>query len=225
MRIALIRHGQTDWNARGLLQGTSDIPLNEAGRRQAMQAAARIAGQGYERVVSSPLGRAVETAQIIARELGLPTEIETIPDLIERHYGDGEGKPTKHPDGTWAVEEYGNKEPVARVAERGYQALEDIARSASAAGVTNVIAVSHGTTIRLTCDVIAGDELPSVNNATASVVVGEPGAWTLETYNNLPVVAAERLGYRGDAPLPEAVSDEIRERVDAEVEGETGRAA
>ena len=71
MRLELIRHGQTDWNSQDKLQGSSDVPLNDTGRGQALEAARVLAGAEWSAIVSSPLMRARETAQIIAAELGI----------------------------------------------------------------------------------------------------------------------------------------------------------
>ncbi|MFD1713498.1 histidine phosphatase family protein [Amnibacterium flavum] len=89
-RLELVRHGQTDWNLQGRIQGTSDIPLNDTGRRQAREAGQRLAAEHWDAIVSSPLSRALETAQIIAAEIGLD-DIEIIDDLRERSYGTAEG--------------------------------------------------------------------------------------------------------------------------------------
>ena len=92
-----VRHGQTDWNAQSRYQGQRDVPLNEAGRQQASrngqalrQLLPDIAKAQY---VSSPLGRARETMQIVRRELGLEPDLFMIDDrLKEVHYGTWEGQ-------------------------------------------------------------------------------------------------------------------------------------
>ena len=71
-----LRHGETDWNARGLSQGNVDVPLNALGLAQAREAAASLRGQGIRSVVASPLSRARDTAEIVADALGLPVETE-----------------------------------------------------------------------------------------------------------------------------------------------------
>lgn len=85
--IYIIRHGQTELNSRQALQGRSDHPLNEAGIRQAQQAAKMLQGISFAAVYSSPLSRAVQTAKIIAPQL------EPVIDerLIEMDYGPYEG--------------------------------------------------------------------------------------------------------------------------------------
>jgi probable phosphoglycerate mutase len=91
-RLAIIRHGQTDWNAERLIQGRTDIPLNDRGRAQALLAVEALREGGWVRVVSSNLRRAEETAEIIALALGLEPPM-THPGLTERDYGVAEGMP------------------------------------------------------------------------------------------------------------------------------------
>jgi uncharacterized phosphatase len=88
--FALIRHGQTDWNAQRRLQGSTDIPLNDVGRGQARDAAAVVSAYEWDVVVSSPLSRAAETADLIAAGLGLSV-CRRVPELSERSFGPAEG--------------------------------------------------------------------------------------------------------------------------------------
>jgi len=84
-----LRHGETDWNLQGLAQGRKDIPLNETGRRQAREAAASAIGLGIERIVTSPLGRAAETARTVGDAIGITPEDN--PGLMECSFGEQEG--------------------------------------------------------------------------------------------------------------------------------------
>ena len=91
-QLYLIRHGQTDWNLRAALQGRTDIPLNETGRRQALEAKERLASVKFDGVYSSPLQRAMETACLVS---GWPAEkICADQRLIEIAFGPYEGKDT-----------------------------------------------------------------------------------------------------------------------------------
>lgn len=86
MNIYLIRHGETDWNMQGRLQGREDIELNEIGRKQARESALALKDTGARIVLTSPLIRAVETAKIISEGLDDSTVIIE-EDLIERDFG------------------------------------------------------------------------------------------------------------------------------------------
>ena len=75
MRIYLIRHGQTDWNIQGKIQGSHDIPLNETGLRQAKLLAAGMESRPVKKIFSSTLKRAMATAEALADK----QEAEIIP--------------------------------------------------------------------------------------------------------------------------------------------------
>ena len=90
--IYMIRHGQTELNNRQVLQGRSDHPLNETGIRQAREAAERLKGISFSAVYTSPLCRAIQTAEIIA-----PALAPVVDDrLIEMDYGPYEGADLTH---------------------------------------------------------------------------------------------------------------------------------
>ena len=86
-----LRHGETDYNARGLSQGAIDIPLNDTGRAQAKAAAGLLAHRGIVSIVCSPMLRTRETAAIVNETLALPISYE--PDIREVIFGGMEGKP------------------------------------------------------------------------------------------------------------------------------------
>ena len=90
--IYIIRHGQTELNSRGVLQGRSDHALNETGIAQAREAAEKLRGISFSAVWSSPLVRALQTAQIIAP--GLTPNVDD--RLIEMDYGPYEGADLNH---------------------------------------------------------------------------------------------------------------------------------
>jgi len=90
--VCVTRHGETDWNVSGILQGWIDVPINDQGRRQAREMASSFAGSGFAAVWSSPLIRAGETAEIIAAALGLPPP-SVHEGIKERHFGAIQGVP------------------------------------------------------------------------------------------------------------------------------------
>lgn len=85
--IYFVRHGQTEWNRLGRMQGHIDIELNEEGKKQAQIVKEKLSGVKFDKVFSSPLKRAVETAQIISGQ-----DIVIDDRLIERFNGELEGK-------------------------------------------------------------------------------------------------------------------------------------
>ena len=93
--LIFVRHGETDWNRELRFQGQRDIPLNALGRRQAARNGRALAGILAERdwrLVSSPLGRCVETMRIVLDAAGQQERaFATDPILLEVHYGDWEG--------------------------------------------------------------------------------------------------------------------------------------
>lgn len=94
--LYLVRHGETDWNAEGRLQGGRDIPLNDVGRRQAAEAAGRLRDLGlpYDSLdyVCSPMSRARETMEILRAALGLRPDAYRVDNLLsEITFGDWEG--------------------------------------------------------------------------------------------------------------------------------------
>jgi probable phosphoglycerate mutase len=94
--IYMIRHGQTTWNAEKRLQGQTDVPMNDFGRQQVLDNARRlkhvIGDPARFRFVTSPIGRAVETMQIIRDVLGLPLAGYAVEDrLRELDYGEFSG--------------------------------------------------------------------------------------------------------------------------------------
>ena len=89
MKVFVTRHGQTSWNALGKIQGKTDIELNETGKNQARETGEAIKNEHIDIIISSPLKRAKETAQIINKNFN----VEIIDDerLMERGFGKSEG--------------------------------------------------------------------------------------------------------------------------------------
>jgi probable phosphoglycerate mutase len=88
-RFYFLRHGETDWNREGRYQGRSDIPLNATGIGQARAAATVLAAVKLDRIVASPLCRALKTAEIVAGQRGVP--MHTDAGLVERSFGSFDG--------------------------------------------------------------------------------------------------------------------------------------
>lgn len=175
MKLGFVRHGQTQWNLEGRLQGSSNIPLNDTGRVQAREAVDVLSGSGWEVVVSSPLDRARETAQIIADGLGLELG-PSYEMLIERGYGQGEGMVEAEALERWPGKIGGGIEPLESVVQRGHRAIEQI--MADYPG-KNVVVVCHGTIIRYTLSDIAGWQLETIRNGSVALL-GQDAAGKLQ---------------------------------------------
>ncbi|MFO1269776.1 MAG: histidine phosphatase family protein [Rubrivivax sp.] len=102
-RLVVLRHGETAWNAAQRIQGHTDEPLNERGRRQAERLAQALAGEGITHVYTSDLARARATAEAVARAAGL-AEVTAEPALRERAFGMFEGLTYAEVEARWPDE-------------------------------------------------------------------------------------------------------------------------
>ena len=211
-RIVLWRHGRTEWNAGQRFQGQSDVPLDEVGRRQADQAAQVLAGLPPDRIISSDLSRARETAEVLAALVGVDVALDerlretyagswqglTRAELEERHAADL---------ADWAAGSNvrpGGGETRLEVAERMVEGISAALRDLGA-GQTLVVA-THGGAARAATGALLGlphehwAALGVLSNCAWSVLVenvAHPGGqrhgppWRLQEYNagSLPAVA------------------------------------
>lgn len=183
--IALLRHGETAWNAQNLIQGRTDIPLNETGLDQAARAVEVLRVQEWHRVCTSPLQRAAETGRIIASGLEL-SHLEHRDDLIERDFGAAEGLPPGPLLDAVRVShgEYQNAETEHEVGSRGVETLE---RIHSLYTGENIIVVGHGSYLRCTLDRLLNIEAPRLNNVSLTLLRRHSGGWWAEVLNDEPV--------------------------------------
>jgi probable phosphoglycerate mutase len=177
LTLLLVRHGQSEWNAAGLMQGqTAHVPLTELGHQQAASAAAALAaltadGAGPGALLSSDLRRAVQTAEHCATATGLV--VRTSPALREQGYGVLEGRPSRElwdvvdwTDPHWSAE---GGESLAQLHDRVARFLGELRADPPAAVVA---LVTHGDTIRAAQAVVAGlgpDRLPAVTPHNGTV--------------------------------------------------------
>jgi uncharacterized phosphatase len=185
--VAFIRHGQTDWNRDDRMQGSSDIPLNDTGRAQALDAVEVLRESPWDVVVSSPLVRARETAEIIANALDLELGA-SYPELVERDYGPFEGANATECIAKYPGKDYPDAEPISSVVERGRTGLARV--SADHPG-RNVVIVCHGTIIRYTIASLAGHPVDGIHNGTVSELEHTGDTWRVLTVNGQPLMAAD----------------------------------
>ncbi len=203
-RLVLLRHGQTDWNVERRFQGQTDIGLNDVGRAQAAAAAPHVARERPDLIVSSPLGRALSTADHVAAQTG--QENVTDPRLVEINVGTWAGLTAdemqrRDPDFSRTSRSGGDfrrsatGETADEVGLRMRMALLDIACRFEGG---TVLVVSHGLAIRMGVGYLMGwgyeqtCQLGIMGNCGWSVLDHHPDrGWRLEAYNRqAPAVPA-----------------------------------
>ncbi|MCL2052839.1 MAG: histidine phosphatase family protein [Oscillospiraceae bacterium] len=151
MKIYAIRHGQTDWNSAGKIQGKTDIPLNQKGREQACEIAQTLLSSGIDTIISSPLKRAMETAEIVAGQLHIGGKIVSDERLSERDFGDFEGRFVKDVYNVPTLRKWSdnvvipNGESIRDTAKRVFECLDDVFLKYRG---RNILLVVHGHVIR-----------------------------------------------------------------------------
>jgi broad specificity phosphatase PhoE len=207
--LLLIRHGQSTANATGVWQGQMDFPLSDEGRWQARCVGKALASEHFDGLYTSPLARAFETAEIIAREAHFPGDIAPVEGLLERHGGLLEG--TTHTEREARNPELVKKflvlpeeerwklvraETDEEVLDRFERAISDI-RARHTAGA-RIVVVSHGGAMRAYLrDRFGPDVLPgAVRAPNASITriqwddAGSPRLIELSSTEHLPSGAA-----------------------------------
>jgi uncharacterized phosphatase len=180
--ICIIRHGETDWNSQGRLQGHEDTELNELGRAQAIQVASYFEAEPWDVIVSSPLKRAYETAQIIGSQLSI-SKIQIVDEIIERCYGSASGllyeeRRSRFPDGIPDQEDFEHLR---------LRAMVGLTKIANDFVGKRIIVVSHGGLINSILYSLSGSEFGSfttrLKNGSINKIIQMNNIWTVEFYN------------------------------------------
>jgi probable phosphoglycerate mutase len=194
-RFIVIRHGETQWNTESRIQGQRDSTLTAAGREQARALAERMAGEKFDVLVSSDLGRAFDTASAVAARCGL--EITRDERLRERSFGAGEGLTYDEIDKVYpnAFSRVREVDPDFTIPggesrrtfhERVRTAFEALAREH--AGRT-VVVVTHGGVLATFYRHVnnIGIEAPhrvAIANASYNALSHDGDSWTVETWGD-----------------------------------------
>jgi broad specificity phosphatase PhoE len=166
--LLLVRHAETDWNADGRLQGQTDRPLSDFGRRQAQRLAGEHEREEIEAIYSSDLSRTRETAEILGERLGLPVALD--PELREKDWGTWEGLTAVERD---RVEFVGESTEAHQ--ERMLRALRRISDRHPGSGC--VLVVTHGGSMRRVQTAALGLALPVVENCGRWLCACENGSF------------------------------------------------
>jgi len=190
-QLILVRHGETQHNVAGIAQGWGDSELSDRGRQQVARLAQRLKSLEIDAIYSSPLMRAMTTAETIARESGL--SVQTRDGLREMNYGRWEGqrflevrKNDEENYRRWISDESfacPDGESHAQVFDRVKSALGSIG------GAKRPVIVTHGTAIRIAATALL--ELPlsasrnfAQDNAAVNIFVRRSGHWVLKLWND-----------------------------------------
>lgn len=183
--IGLVRHGITEWNELGIAQGSSDIPLNNTGREQAIALSERLAAEEeWDLIVASDLERVRETAEIISDKLGLST-IHFDERLREMRGGKIEGTTEMERVSKWGTDWRSldlGQETREAVAERATAALQDIVKEHPG---KRVLVVSHGGLIGLTLKSLMPEQFKKtlLDNTSITILENLEDAWQCPLYN------------------------------------------
>jgi broad specificity phosphatase PhoE len=191
--FGLLRHGQTDWNINFLLQGITDVPMNQAGIEQVRLAAKFLRKDDWDLVLTSPLTRATQTAEILLDVLGFDVAIQD-DLLIERSFGQAEGLSYEQWKQKYSnLDEIPGGESKKQLLTRSKLLLDTV--SSKYAG-KRVLAVSHGALIRTLIAIASNHELPRdgerLSNASLNVVGHIENSWKIINYQLDP------LGHKAD---------------------------
>ncbi|WP_438351251.1 histidine phosphatase family protein [Paenibacillus sp. FA6] len=185
MRIGLIRHGITDWNALGKIQGQTDIPLNDEGREQAATLGERLRGESFtwDYVISSGLVRADETGSIIASILSIPM-MEPDKRLLERSFGQVEGLTAEQREKKWGTDwnqlDLG-QEKDEDIQVRGLAFLEDMWKKYPD---RNILVISHGAFLAQLYIAMYNDMYTErIGNLSLTILEKEDENWKPLLYN------------------------------------------
>lgn len=190
IKLTMVRHGETDWNSIGRLQGRMNIELNDTGKQQAFESSQVLKDSEWDNLLTSPQMRAKQTALIINEVLNL--DFVEMDEFMEMYFGDGEGllieerleKHGKNPI-------YPNQESVEDFYKRIDDGLNTIIESYKG---KNVVLATHGKVLNYILESVSKGELESGNigliNGSITTLIYDKGQWSIETFNEASHITA-----------------------------------
>lgn len=192
--LCLIRHGQTDWNLNHKLQGREDVPLNKIGKKQAFLTATHLQKYNWDLIITSPLKRSTETANIISNNLNIETIYE-MDEFVERDFGEASGLTKKEVKSRFfcgndsikfAFSEslIPNMETFDCLRNRSVYGIEEIARKYNN---KKIIVVTHGAVINVILSFISNGDIgtgkTNLSNACINIIKYIENNWKVEVLN------------------------------------------
>ncbi|MGG3670515.1 histidine phosphatase family protein [Bacillus nitratireducens] len=184
--LCLVRHGETEWNAIGKLQGHENIELNKNGKQQAERCGLYLREKQWDIIISSPLSRAKQTAEIINTYMLTSVNIIEMENFIERDYGMASGLTTEERTKMFPKRNYKNQEPRELLKSRIITGLNIILKKYPD---SNVILVTHSAVINTILALISNNEIGSgktkLFTACISSIYYHQEQWKIREYNKI----------------------------------------
>lgn len=195
-KIIVVRYGQTKWNVGQVFRGTADVPLNETGKKQAESLAQALSSYKIAAIYSSPLSRARETAEAVAKKQGLKFKISDL--LLDINYGKWQGLPHEEVAKKWPkIYKLWHEAPHQVKFPKG-ESLDDVRkrvekfleRAVLEHQRETIAAVSHRVAIKvLLCAALGIDNSHfwqlKQNTASFSIIEYESGVFSLACLNEI----------------------------------------
>ena len=180
-KISFVRHGETEWNALGKIQGQTDIPLNKKGIQQAKECGVFVGQSPWDVLITSPLKRAKQTAEEINQHIKL--DIIDMAEFMEKYFGDAEGmtkedRLKKYPD-----RNYLNQEETTDLISRVMAGIHKIHNNHQG---LNVLVVAHGGVINaILAELSVGkvSEKTELINGGITTISMRQNQWIIEQIN------------------------------------------
>lgn len=183
-RITFVRHGETEWNALGKIQGQTDIPLNEQGIKQALECGQELKKNSWDHLITSPMKRAKQTAELINQELGL--ELIEMGQFKEKYFGEVEGMEKDERFKKFPDRNYPNQEPTLDLHNRIMDGLEAIHGHFQN---KKVVVVAHGGVINAILSVLSnhkvGSGITDLTNGGITTIHFKNGKWDIKQINQI----------------------------------------
>lgn len=185
--ICIVRHGETDWNAAKRVQGREDIELNENGRRQASGLASRLEGMHWDVIISSPLKRAAETAQIIRQTIKAGSIIVN-EKFIERDFGKASGMTYGQWKDAFPDQHIPGREVDDELEKRVYEGLAEVVEKYTG---RKIVLVTHGAVINSLLKTISEGLInigeTNIKNACINLIEHDGKSYRVKLYNSLEI--------------------------------------
>ncbi|MEW9698972.1 histidine phosphatase family protein [Paenibacillus sp. SI8] len=182
--LGFIRHGSTEWNQLGKLQGQLDTELTQEGREQARRLGTRLANEQWTGIISSDLTRAKETALIVSELSGIPL-LRTDVRLRERKYGLAEGTTAAEREERWGLDwkqkDIG-QEKDAELLARWHQLEKDLILNDPN---EKLLLISHGGFIVQVLKGLQLEQTDFLQNTSLTILLRSGKSWELQLYNCL----------------------------------------